>query len=138
MAKKKKRVVPKRIAGVKVPKPLRRSLDELLSSPMGRNMVADAIVAAGAALIASQARKGSAARRFAEQHPPETLKADAEDAAAGVSNSGSALAYALGEASKTFAEALRRGKAAADARTAWPPVAGADPKASSESPAAAH
>lgn len=49
---KKSKAVPKRVAGVKVPKALRRSrmLRTLLSSPVGRNMLANALTAgAGAA-----------------------------------------------------------------------------------------
>jgi hypothetical protein len=49
---KKSKAIPKRVAGVKVPKTLRRSktLRTLLSSPLGRNMLANALTAgAGAA-----------------------------------------------------------------------------------------
>ena len=52
MAKKRKKVLPKKLAGFKVPKPLRKSrlLRSLLGSAMGREIVANALTAgAGAA-----------------------------------------------------------------------------------------
>ena len=52
----KKKVLPKRVAGIKVPKGLRRSrvLRSLLANPLGRKVMADALVAgagAGAAVL---------------------------------------------------------------------------------------
>jgi hypothetical protein len=67
----KKATLPKRVAGIKVPKGLRRSrmLRSLLASQLGRQVVADAIVAgaaAGAAVLVGErhevargARKGA-------------------------------------------------------------------------------
>jgi hypothetical protein len=52
MAKKRKIALPKTVAGLKVPKSLRKSrlLRSLLASPLGRKVVADALIAgAGAA-----------------------------------------------------------------------------------------
>jgi Pyruvate/2-oxoacid:ferredoxin oxidoreductase gamma subunit len=48
---KKSKVLPKRIAGVKVPKALRRSrlIDSLLRNPAGRKIVADALIAGATA-----------------------------------------------------------------------------------------
>lgn len=141
---KKKRVVPKRIAGVKVPKAVRRTLEEHLGSKNGRKLIGDAVLAAVAAIAAAQSRKGSAARRFAQDHPPENLKAaasnlkgEAKDAAAGAALSGAAIAYALGEAGRSFVDALQRHKTEADARAAWPPIEPAAGKPA-EGPAAAH
>jgi nucleoid DNA-binding protein len=51
MAKKSKAKLPKTVAGVKVPKAVRTSslLDNLLNSPLGREILAEAIVAAAGA-----------------------------------------------------------------------------------------
>ena len=116
MAKKKskKGALPKRIAGVKVPKRLRRDLNGLLGSKLGRSIVADALVAAGAAMVGTQAKKGSQTRRLLHDHPPAGASGGA------LASGSSALAFALGEASRSFIDALHRGKAMADAKSAWP------------------
>ena len=143
MSSKNKRVVPKRIAGVKVPKAVRRALDDHLGSKNGRKLIGDAVVAAMAAVVAAQARKGSAARKFADEHAPDDVKAAASglksqtaDAAVGASHSAAAIAYALGEAGRSFVEALQRHKTEADARTTWPPIPEGGGVKSGEGPAA--
>jgi len=75
MAGKSKKVLPKRIAGFKVPKSLRKSrlLGSLLASPLGRQVVADALVAgagAGAAVLVRERQEvadaaGTGARKGA-------------------------------------------------------------------------
>lgn len=63
MAKKSKKL-PKKIAGVKIPKKMRKSGGELLArvnTPLGRELVAAGLVAAGAAM----AKKGQAHRTAA-------------------------------------------------------------------------
>lgn len=55
MAKKKNAKLPKKIAGVKIPKKLRKSggkLIEAASTPAGRELIAAGLVAAGSALAA--------------------------------------------------------------------------------------
>ena len=54
MAKKTK--VPRRIAGVKLPKPLRRGLKDLARTQNGRTVLAEALVAAGGVLASPAAR----------------------------------------------------------------------------------
>lgn len=143
MAKKKskKGSVPKRIAGVKVPKRLRRDLNGLLGSKLGRDIVADALVAAGAAMIGSQARKGSKTRRFLHDHPPghapDAARETVRDGAGAMASSSSALAFALGEASRSFVDALHRGKAMADARAAWPELKEDEPAPAKKKPGSA-
>lgn len=58
MAKQSKPKLPKTVAGVKVPKALRKSgvLATMVGSPTGRQLVADALVAAGAAAAAVLAK----------------------------------------------------------------------------------
>lgn len=95
MAKKK---VPKTIAGVKVPKPLRRGLRDLAASQNGRKALTEALDAAAAALpgpeVAAKAGKGGAS-------PSDTA----------------ATAAALQDAARSFTDALKR-----RGQTQTPPV----------------
>jgi hypothetical protein len=64
MAKsRKKMAVPKKVAGVKVPKPVRRAVKALARSQNGRAVIAEALLAAGTALAAATA--APAARKTA-------------------------------------------------------------------------
>jgi hypothetical protein len=67
MAKKTKAKLPKTIAGVKVPKAIRTSglLDELLNSPLGRGILAEAIVAAAGAVASVLMKKRPSANQVA-------------------------------------------------------------------------
>jgi len=107
MARKSK--VPKTIAGVKLPKPLRRGLRELAATQTGRTAMSEALEAAGAALAA-----------------PETPTADARPARKKATAAGRATAArALEEAARAFTETLRRKRAEAAPRepTGPPPSA---------------
>jgi hypothetical protein len=119
MAKKKKAFLPKKIAGVKVPKKVRQGrFGELLASPTGQKVIAEAIMAAGAALGAKKAADHPKVRQLAQAAKDKgaAAAAGAGDKAAGVTaqagTTSGAIAYALGEAARTFTEALRRGGAA--------------------------
>ena len=124
--KKRKTLLPKRIAGVKVPKSVRKGpLGQLLASRTGQALLAEAIMAAGAVGVAKQA--GDKPDQ-AEQNPPLMggVVADAfrrwqdagghghadQDATAG------SVAYALGEAARVFVRALNERRA--DHRAAEP------------------
>lgn len=135
MAKKKskKGKLPKRIAGVKVPKQVRRGLEELFASKQGRKIVADTVFAAGAALVGTQARKKSATRAFLREHGPDATAAPLGAMASGTS----ALSFALGEASRSFIDVLHRGKAMADARAAWPELKEDEPAPAKKKPGSA-
>jgi hypothetical protein len=118
MAKKRKNLLPKRIAGVKVPKAVRKGrFGELLASPAGQALLAEAVMAVGAVAGAKKVADDPDAR--------DTLKAtagDVRDAAAGAGKTATAasgvLAYALGEAARSFAEALQNhGDGGSKART---------------------
>jgi hypothetical protein len=68
VAKKKNAKLPKKIAGVKIPKKLRKSggkLIEVASTPAGRELIAAGLVAAGSALAA----KARTARHRADDTP---------------------------------------------------------------------
>ena len=68
MAKKTKAKLPKTIAGVTVPKAVRTSglLDELLNSPLGREILAEAIVAAAGAVASVLMKKRPSADQVAQ------------------------------------------------------------------------
>lgn len=103
----KKASVPKRIAGVKVPKSVRRGLKDLASSDAGKTAITQALVAAGAALAAIQARPDSATRRAIREKGP-ALKATAHDLTDRAADAREALGAALEEATRSFTDALRR------------------------------
>jgi hypothetical protein len=105
MAKKK---IPKKIAGFKIPKVLRKNslLKSLLGTAGGRQIVADALVAAAgaaaAALVAYQATGGTGGRRKtsiaeASEDGLDAVQRALKDAAAALTNVlGSAAQSALG------------------------------------------
>ena len=100
MAKKNK--IPRKLAGVKIPKVLRKNsvLKALLGSPAGRQIVGEALLAAAtaaaAALVAShpkQAAKAGTAVKNAGDHTGDLLKTAVKSAA-------TALTGSLGKAAK--------------------------------------
>lgn len=104
--KKKPAFLPKRIAGVKVPKGLRKGrAGQFLASPLGVALVSEAAVAAGTWAASRQARPGSAARRFAD-HPLASLAHLAEDARVRGAASSEALHEAFAAASAAFTDTL--------------------------------
>jgi hypothetical protein len=111
MAKKfRKQDIPKRIAGVKIPKSLRRGARRMLKTQSGKAMATEAVTALTAALVAGQFKHGAPMRRAR----------GIGDLAAGAESSSAAFRYAIGEAVRSFGEAFERGKSEADARAAWP------------------
>jgi hypothetical protein len=68
MAKKAKAKLPKIVAGVKVPKAIRSSglLDELLNSELGREILAEALVAAAGAVAAVLIKKRPRANQIVQ------------------------------------------------------------------------
>lgn len=106
----KKASVPKRIAGVKIPKPLRQRLKEIAASQNGKAMIAEALAAAGAALAVSQARPASKTRRVAAKKGA-TLKAPLGDGAAGLSPGSEKLA----NEARNYIEGLKGAPAGDDA-----------------------
>ena len=118
MAKKrKKNAIPKRIGGVKVPKTVRRGVRQFIGTQSGQVLAAEVMTALGAALAASQLKRGSAVRGELAKGRPGATGLDLAGAAA---STATALKFAIGEATRTFNEALHNGKAEADARAAWP------------------
>jgi hypothetical protein len=127
--KKSKGLIPKRIAGVKVPRKVRKGrFGELLASKSGQAVIAQAILGAGAVAAGLRASKDPKVRKMARKAGHE-VSDTAHDASHVTAEAGSTLAYALGEAARTFAEALR-GEPSSFARrnadeTEWTPDYGA-------------
>ena len=108
MGKKSKSVLPKRIAGVKVPKSIRKGrFGEFLATPTGQKLVAEAIMAVGAVAGARKAAKSDKAKDLADSAKDKALdlKVDARDRA---SDASGVIAYAIGEAARSFSDAIRR------------------------------
>jgi hypothetical protein len=117
MAKKKhKSVLPKRIAGVKVPKSVRKGpLGQLLASRTGQALIAEAIMAAGAVGVAKQANDngdGHARRHDQQPNLGRAVVADALRRWQGAGRGkdadpiGATVAFALGEAARVFVKTL--------------------------------
>lgn len=108
MAKKNRNFLPKKIAGVKVPKSVRKGrFGELLASPAGQALLAEAVMAIGAIAGAKKVADDPNARdKLADvadsvRHAGKHAKHKAPELSG-------AVAYALGEAARSFAEALHR------------------------------
>lgn len=111
--KKAKAALPKRIAGVKVPKAVRRSrFGDLLASRTGQALIAEALLGAGVLAAGKKASENPKVREATHDAKVRTLKAG-DEAAHDVGAAGATLAYALGEAARSFAEALRHGEPSA-------------------------
>jgi hypothetical protein len=127
--KKAKSFLPKRIAGVKVPKSVRKGrLGEMLASRTGQALIAEAIMATGAVAVAKKASDSPKARGFIH-NAAERVRNAGDEAGHDAGVAGGVLAYALGEAARSFADALKRGGDDAGLRTggemAWTPDYGA-------------
>jgi hypothetical protein len=129
--KKSKDLFPKKIAGVKVPKTVRKGrFGELLASPKGQALIAQAVVGAGAIAAGLKAKDSPKVRQVAHdvKHAVTDKGADAADTTGEMTTS---LAYAIGEAARSFADALHRhgsakprsyaAAAGDDGETAWTP-----------------
>jgi len=131
--KKSKSFLPKKIGGVKVPRSVRKGrFGELLASKTGQALIAEAMLGAGAVAAGLKA-KDSPKVRHAVHDAKEKLAHAGDGAGRDLHLAGGGLAYALGEAAKSFAEALRRHEAgheprsfarADEAEAAWQPYGG--------------
>lgn len=135
--------LPKRIAGVKVPKAVRRGrFAELLASRQGQAVIAEAILGAGAIAAGLKAKDDPQVRKVAKDAKDSLVHAGG-DAAAGAGTASATLAYAIAEGARAFAQALRHGGPAeprsftADAEAeAWTPDYGAPEPAADDGKAA--
>ncbi len=118
MAKKSKTLLPKRIGKVKVGKSVRKgAIGDFLTSKAGQALIAEAVLAAGA-LAVTKLSKNPKVRGAVDGAKTKGAKAghDAKEA----------ISYALGEAVRTFSNALHRtpaDRAAADkVQQGWAPL----------------
>jgi hypothetical protein len=143
MAKKRKSFLPKSIAGVKVPKKVRKGqFGELLASPTGQKLIAQALLAGGAIVAGKKAADSDKARAAVRGATDKVAAKVADTAGAAMpALDAGALSYAFSEAARAFAQALHRGDSA-EARAferSWSPLdTGSQDQASSAKPSAAH
>jgi hypothetical protein len=132
MAKKNK-FLPKRVGGVKVPKRIRKSgMGQFLASPAGQALIAQAVVAAGAVAGAKKVKDSPKAREALADIGHDLKHAGAD--VGGEANSATAtLAYALGEAARSFTDALHHNGERHDG-PAWAPSNPAAPPAGKKKP----
>ena len=85
MAKAAKSKLPKKVAGFKVPKALRKSgmLDTLVGTQTGRQLLADALIAAASAAAAVLVKRGADAAAPNGKNAGRSLMSDATHAATG-------------------------------------------------------
>lgn len=89
--------MPKKLAGVKIPKTIRSIGKDVLRHPMGRVIIAEILVHAAAGLLRSQTRPGSTTRTLVED-PSGSLKS--------VRSAGAEAANAVGTAASGTASTI--------------------------------
>jgi hypothetical protein len=100
--KQKKSSVPKRIAGVKVPKALRRGLRDLAGTQKGKLVLAEALVVVSAAVAAANPKTRGVAADL-----PKKAKKRAKGLATEFRSDGATLAAAFAEAKRSFIDTLQ-------------------------------
>jgi hypothetical protein len=107
MARKSKALLPKRIGKVKVAKAVRKgALADLLASKAGQALIAEAVLAVGA-MAGAQIAKKELKKSRKVQGAVATAKTKGREAG----EAATTLTYALGEAVRSFSEALHRAPA---------------------------
>lgn len=113
MAKKIKIKLPKRVAGLKIPKVVRKGpIGQFLNSGAGQVLVAEALVAASAMFAATKTDENSPVAEGL-RHPVEGARRLSHAMADAGSDQTARLSHAFKEAGRAFREALQNGNAAA-------------------------
>ena len=100
--------LPKRVAGIKIPKVIRKGpIGQFLNSRAGQVVLAETIVAAAAAFTAVKADPDSATGETL-RHPVEGARRAGHAVAATGVNETERLAHAFREASRAFRDALQQ------------------------------
>lgn len=105
-----KKIIPKRIGSVKVPKNLRKFGDRVLSDPRAREVAGSALLALGTALVSRGTRKGSILRDIFDR-PNENARAARDagaDAAARAGQAASGVADAVSGVVGDVIDTIRR------------------------------
>lgn len=140
MAKKLKIKLPKRVAGVKIPKSVRKGpIAGFLNSSGGQLILAQTLVAAAGVFAASKTDPDSKTGEFV-RHPVSRLKQVGRSAAGFTADQRARLSFALQEAARAFKAAMERNPAAEpvvseierDASTHEEPIAKKKPSSRSE------
>ena len=107
MAKKLK--LPKRIAGIKIPKTIRKGpVGEFMSSPAGQLVIAEALVAAAGVFTVKKADENLDAAEVAK-HPGDSARRVVQALTASGSDQSERLTFALKEAARAFKTAMENG-----------------------------
>lgn len=108
MAKRKLKL-PKKIAGVKIPKAVRKGpVGQFLNSSAGQLLVAEALIAAGGAFFATE-MKDSGDQKGSARRLGRSAGGSAEEARQLLEHGSARLSFAFGEAVKAFRTALKEG-----------------------------
>ena len=102
-----KKIIPKRIGSVKIPKNLRKFGDRILADPRAREVAGSALLALGTALLSRGTRKGSVLRDIFERRGEQAREAGAE-AAAKAGGAASGVADAVSQVVGDVFDAVRR------------------------------
>ncbi|EYD77954.1 hypothetical protein Rumeso_00415 [Rubellimicrobium mesophilum DSM 19309] len=105
-----KKIIPKRIGGVKIPKNLRKLGDNVLSDPRAREVAGSALLALGSALASRKAPKGSFVRNIFD-HPTEaakTAEGTGADAARKAGDVAGGVSQAVNQVVTEVVETIRR------------------------------
>jgi hypothetical protein len=105
-----KKIIPKRIGGVKIPKNLRKLGDRALSDPRAREVAGSALLALGTALASRKAPKGSFFRNIFD-HPAEaakTAETTGAEAARKAGDAASGVSQAVNQVVTEVVETIRR------------------------------
>jgi hypothetical protein len=136
MAKKVKIKLPKRVAGLKIPKVVRKGpIGQFLNSGAGQVLLGETLVAAAAIFTATKTDEDSPVAEGL-RHPVDSTRRLSHALSDAGSDQTERLAYAFKEAGRAFREALQNGKAAAweERGTTLSDDAGAKKKPSTRTP----
>jgi hypothetical protein len=121
MPKKLKIKLPKRVAGVKIPKSVRKGpVGQFLNSGAGQILIAEALVAAAGTLAVSRSDADSGTGD-AVRHPIDTTRRVGSRTASAGADQAARMSYALREAARAFREAMEVGPMDVESREeTWP------------------
>jgi hypothetical protein len=124
MAKKLKLKLPKRVAGVKIPKSIRKGpVGQFLNSGAGQILIAEALVAAAGALAVSSSDPNSRVGDMV-RHPIDATRRAGRHAKRAGAQHAERMSYALQEAARAFRDAMEIAPAEAPPREeTWQEVA---------------
>jgi hypothetical protein len=128
MARKLKIKIPKRVAGIKIPKTVRKGpLIHFLNSSAGQVLLAEGLMVLGGALGLRSADPDSGMGHLA-RHPLDSLRHLGLEASTRADGAGAAVSHESKKLSVAFSEAIRAFRAAMDEATPEDGEAAQDPE----------